>query len=111
AAGRVLLAALSRDDIIRFTVEVGEAAFTHVTPPTVNGLLAQIDEVRRRGYAWAFEETIRSVHTVAAPIRVPPSDVAVLSATGPLVSAAAAISASMGYPDPLPVRDLSPGPS
>lgn len=126
AAGRVLLAALSREDIIRFTVDVGEAAFTHVDPPTVNGLLAQIDDVRRRGHAWAFEETIRGVHTVAAPIRVAPSDVAVLSvsgpstrfnetlmeaATGPLVSAAAAISASMGYPGPLPAPDPSTGPA
>jgi DNA-binding IclR family transcriptional regulator len=117
AAGRVLLASLSREELIRFTLDVGDAAFTHVTPPTLNGLLAKIEETRRQGYAWAFEETMRGVHTVAAPIRISPTDVAALSvsgpstwfnesrmmdATGPLMNAARTISSSMGYPDPLP---------
>lgn len=117
AAGRVLLASLSREELVRFTIDVGEAAFTHVTPPNLNGFLARIEETRERGYAWAFEESMRGVHTVAAPIRVSLSDTAALSvsgpstffnesrmeeATGPLVSAAKAISASMGYPDSLP---------
>lgn len=120
ASGRVLLASLSRDELIRFTADVGEAAFTHVTPPTLDGLISQIEETRQRGHAWAFEETIRGVHTIAAPIRSSMSEVAVLSvsgpstrfsealmekATAPLVAAAKAVSASMGYTDPLPDGD------
>ncbi|TDC07145.1 IclR family transcriptional regulator [Nonomuraea longispora] len=117
AAGRVLLASLPREELIRFTLDVGDAAFTHVNPPTLNGLLAQIEETRRRGYAWAFEEAMRGVHTVAAPIPISMSEVAALSvsgpstwfdesrmkdATGPLMDAARAISSSMGYTNPLP---------
>lgn len=117
ASGRVLLASLPRDEIIRFAGEVGEAAFTHVDPPSMNGLITELEKTRKRGYAWAFEETMRGVHTIAAPIRVSSSDVAVLSvsgpsnrfsqslmesATGPLVESASAISAAMGYPCPPP---------
>ena len=117
ASGRVLLASLPRDEIIRFAGEVGEAAFTYVDPPSMNGLIAALDETRKRGYAWAFEETMRGVHTIAAPIRVSLSNVAVLSvsgpsnrfsaslmeaATAPLVESARAISSSMGHPDAVP---------
>lgn len=115
ASGRILLAVLSREEIIRFTADVGEAAFTHVDPPNLSGLIAQLEQVRTHGYAWAFEETMRDVHTVAAPIRVAASEVAVLSVSGPstrfneglmhaatppLVDAAAAISRAMGYSGP-----------
>ncbi|MGH3095616.1 MAG: IclR family transcriptional regulator [Streptosporangiales bacterium] len=111
AAGRVLLASMPRTEITRLAHEAGEVAFGHVTPPTLAGLLGKLDEERRLGYAMAFEETISGVHTVAVPVRVPPADVVVLSASGPatrfgkdlmadavgpLQRAATAISMSMG---------------
>jgi IclR family acetate operon transcriptional repressor len=112
ASGRVLLAAMSRDELRRFTEEAGTSAFTFVTPPTMGGLVSQLELERRRGYAVAFDETIRGVHTIAAPVRIGPSEVAALSvsgpssrfseqlmedAAGPLVKAAAEISAAMGF--------------
>lgn len=115
ASGRILLAGLTRDEVIRFAADVGEAAFTHVDPPTLNGLLVRLERIHEQGYEWAFEETMRGVHTVAAPIRVSLSETAVLSvsgpstrfnenlmeaATGPLMEAAREISSSMGYPHP-----------
>lgn len=117
AAGRTLLATLTREEIVRMAAEAGDAAFTHVDPPSLAGLLARLDEERRLGYAMAFEETIRDVHTVAVPVSVPPADVVVLSASGPatrfskelmhesvgpLCAAATAISESMGMPSATP---------
>jgi DNA-binding IclR family transcriptional regulator len=112
ASGRVLLASMSREELRRFTAEAGDSAFTYVEPPTMAGLLAQLDLERRRGYAVAFDETIRGVHTIAAPVRVGPSEVAALSVSGPssrfdeplmeaaaepLMQAAAAITKAMGF--------------
>lgn len=113
AAGRTLLGNLPREEIARMAADAGDVAFTHVTPPSLAGLFAQLEEERRLGYAMAFEETIRDVHTVAVPVAVPPADAVVLSASGPatrfskelmhaavdpLLDAARAISESMGMP-------------
>jgi IclR family transcriptional regulator, acetate operon repressor len=117
AAGRVLLAAMPRDELRRFTAEAGASAFTHVEPPTMAGLVAQLETESGRGYAMAFDETIRGVHTIATPVRIGPSEVAALSvsgpssrfdehlmrsAAGPLMAAAAAIDAAMGFATPAP---------
>lgn len=125
ASGRVLLAGMSRDELHRFTTEAGAAAFTYVTPPTMAGLVAQLELERRRGYAVAFDETIRGVHTIAAPVRTGPTEVAALSvsgpssrfseqlmeeAAGPLMRAAQAISAAMGFATPAEAVGVDRGP-
>lgn len=115
ASGRVLLAAMTQEELRRFIAEAGEAAFTFVSPPTLTGLMNQLRLERERGYAEAFEETIRGVHTIAAPVRISPTEVAVLSvsgpssrfsrdlmtaAAGPMMEACQAISEAMGFSTP-----------
>ncbi len=124
ASGRVILAGMSPDELRRFTTEVGDAAYTYVTPPTTAGLVAQLETELRLGYAVAFDETIRGVHTIAAPVRIGPSEVAALSvsgpssrfseelmeaAAGPLKRAAAQVSAAMGFGTPAPVAGRQVG--
>lgn len=68
APGRVLLSARSDAEIRHLLSEVGAAALQVVSPHTESALWEAIEQVRKQGYATAFEETIPGINTVAAPV-------------------------------------------
>lgn len=111
--GKVLLASLpeaERDAVLERPL----GAATEHTIVSPDALRAELEQIRRQGYALSFEERVTGIHTVAVPIwdyteRV----IAALSVTGPaarmpvqrleeLVAparhAAATISSELGYP-------------
>src|SRR5579875_817487 len=48
APGRVLLAAMPREEILRLITQTGETAFAHASPPTLDGLLASLEKRARK---------------------------------------------------------------
>lgn len=84
APGRVLLAEMQREELLKLVQEAGQIAFAHANPPTLDGLIDGLEAELADGYAEAFEETVPGVNTIAAPIRdVSGSLSAVLSISGP----------------------------
>jgi len=117
APGRILLASCAtarRDEVLR---TAGDAVFQAATPPTRDGYLDLLAEVRRDGQARAFDESVPGVSAVAVPVRdVSGEVVAALSISGPssrfdgtamdrvladLRTAAATVSTRLGAP-PVP---------
>ena len=80
--GKVLLSGLPAEDV---AVTVGTLErFTAATVTGLAELRAQLDEVRRRGYAVAIDELEEGLTAVAAPIRDAHGDVvASVSVSGP----------------------------
>ncbi|WP_456826659.1 IclR family transcriptional regulator [Cellulomonas sp. P5_E12] len=67
--GKVALADRSDDDLARFVARAGLAPRTEHTITTLEGLRAEIDDVRRLGYAMDREENVPGLACVAAPVR------------------------------------------
>ncbi len=124
STGKVLLAALSPEELEAVMLEwvlPRQTPYT-ITDPQV--LLAQLDEVRRRGWASQFNETEMGAGAVAAPIRNGLGHVvASLSVAGPTqrlqgdslqrmsrltVEAALAISRRLGFRDAVPGTSRRP---
>jgi DNA-binding IclR family transcriptional regulator len=82
ASGKVLLADLPFKDVrsIYGTSPLGK--YGPRTVETLDGLLLELDEVRRKGYAVDNEEHYEGVRCVAAPIRAGGRVVAAVSVTG-----------------------------
>ena len=122
ANGRVLLAHVSPvelDAILAATSgsDGGLARLTESTLSTREAVLADLEQVRRQGYAVARDELEVGLTAVAAPIRGSAGEVvASLSVSGPtfriedrlptltaeVVTAAATVSRRMGWSDPAP---------
>ena len=66
--GKAVLASYTDDDLERFVARAGLPRRTEHTITTLEGLQAEIDEVRVRGYALDREENVPGVICVAAPI-------------------------------------------
>ena len=71
AAGQVLLAQLSPEELDRFLVGAGREVFTDETLIGRDDLSERLDQVRREGYAIASRELTDQLRTIAVP--VPPS--------------------------------------
>lgn len=67
AAGKILLAALSPEEI-RDRYPDGLSRLTGATLPDVDALLAQLACARARGYAVNLDESVVGVHAVGVPI-------------------------------------------
>lgn len=124
STGKVLLAALSPEELeaVMLEWELPRQTPYTITDPQV--LLAQLDEVRRRGWASQFNETEMGAGAVAAPIRNGLGHVvASLSVAGPTqrlqgdslqrmsrltVEAALAISRRLGFRDAVPGTSRRP---
>jgi DNA-binding IclR family transcriptional regulator len=113
SSGRVLLAHAGdamRDDVLG-------RPLARYTPHTVSDpaeLAAELDRVRRNGFAMCFEQLEAGLHAVAVPVCEPRGEViAAISASGPsyrltrarareivpdLAAASAELSAQLGYP-------------
>jgi IclR family transcriptional regulator, acetate operon repressor len=70
AGGRVLLAALGRDELLRLYPEETLAPAAPGPVDTRERLLRELDLVRARGYATNFEESTPGLHAVAVPVPV-----------------------------------------
>lgn len=68
APGRVLLAFMNDDEAERILNEADFRRLTEHTPPSKEKVRQLVHDVRVRGYAMAFEETIAGLNTIAAPI-------------------------------------------
>src|SRR5699024_4156773 len=80
--GKILLCGLTPE---RIEAEVGRRykAYTPTTVSTLKGLLAELDEIRERGYAVATDELEMGLTAIAAPLRNVHGDVlASLSVSG-----------------------------
>ncbi|NUU16413.1 IclR family transcriptional regulator [Cellulomonas humilata] len=67
--GKVVLADRSNEDLARFVARAGLPARTPHTITTLEALQAEIDVVRRVGYALDREENVPGLGCVAAPVR------------------------------------------
>jgi IclR family transcriptional regulator, pca regulon regulatory protein len=67
--GRVLLAALTADELERYLERVELRALTPATRSTVPALREELDRVRRQRYAVVDQELERGLRSAAAPIR------------------------------------------
>ncbi|NKX92433.1 IclR family transcriptional regulator [Sanguibacter hominis ATCC BAA-789] len=67
--GKVVLADWSDEELERFVARAGLTARTAHTITTIEGLRAEIADVRAKGYARDREENVPGVVCVAAPIR------------------------------------------
>jgi DNA-binding IclR family transcriptional regulator len=123
ASGKVLLAVRPRGEVTRIARSDGMPAFTSKTITDLERLHAELDVVRRRGYATDVEELLPDVSSVAAPVGLERGiTVAALSIAVPasrfharepaliraVVGAAAAISRELSREDrPLPARRVA----
>lgn len=84
AAGKAILANLPRE---RAESIIDEHGLTAKTPNTITDrqeLLAELDEIRERGYAYNFEESTAGLRAVGSVVRGPHDDVlGALSISGP----------------------------
>lgn len=67
--GKVVLADRADDELERFVARAGLPPRTEHTITNLDGLRAEIELVRRHGYALDFEENVPGLGCVAAPIR------------------------------------------
>lgn len=86
ASGKVMLSALSREEVLAIYPEERLNIFTPRTITTRQELLAHLDTVREQGYAIDDEEYYRGIRCVAAPIRVSGKTMASVSITGSVFS-------------------------
>jgi IclR family acetate operon transcriptional repressor len=83
--GQVLLAFEPEDEISRLLSEADYSALTRKTLKSRTAVEKRLEQVRERGYAEAFEETIAGLNTIAAPIYGALGQVtAALSVSGPV---------------------------
>jgi len=67
--GKVLLAWLPEDEILRLIPEENLRPLTSHTLSTRSELLRHLDIVRRQGYAFDLQECVMGFHCIAAPVR------------------------------------------
>ena len=67
--GKVLLAALARDELVRTLAEPSRAGLPAYVGRSEEQLAAELTEVRARGWALADEELAPGVRSVAVPVR------------------------------------------
>lgn len=77
AAGKAILSALTRETAAGIVTEEGLSARER------SALLAEVDEVRRRGYATSAGEVVSGAMAIAAPIVGAGDTVAAINVTGP----------------------------
>lgn len=82
ANGKAILAARTRDEV-RDLLERGLSAYTPTTVTDAEALLAQLEEIRRRGYATNEEEWREDVAAVAAAISAGGRPIAGISVSTP----------------------------
>lgn len=80
--GKVLLAQLDNQAVLRIVRRTGLPAQTAHTLTTENSLLADLERIRERGYAFDDGEQEIGVRCAAAPVTSAPGTVA-LSVSGP----------------------------
>lgn len=68
STGKVILAGMSEDQVRSILGDNSLPAWTANTPATVDGLLRELAEIRRRGYATNREESVLGSGGVAAPV-------------------------------------------
>jgi len=123
APAKVLLSVRTDDEIHRVLDARTPTDLEPVNPPTAQELLDELDRVRERGYARAFEETLAGVNTISAPVAGAQGEVVgVLSITAPvarltpermeellpaLLRAAELTSADLGWRGGSPIRARS----
>ena len=66
--GRVLLSGLGDEEVVHRLNRSDRKAFTRYTEPSVDGLLAKIQEVRRQGWSIVDQELEEGLISVSAPI-------------------------------------------
>jgi DNA-binding IclR family transcriptional regulator len=75
AGGKALLAQLDFEDV-RAMFPRGMTAITGQTLTTLARLQAELESIRRRGYATNFDESADGVSAIAAPVRAPSGEAA-----------------------------------
>jgi IclR family transcriptional regulator, KDG regulon repressor len=124
ALGKVLLAGLPDQEVLSLLEMTGMPARTEHTITSPAALLAELRDVRARGYAIDNEERAYGVKCVAAPIRDDTGRVVgAISVSGPafrvsadtlqqliaaVTAAAAAVSRRQGYREPVPPAEMIP---
>jgi IclR family acetate operon transcriptional repressor len=124
ALGKVLLAGLPEEEALSLLETTGMPARTEHTITSPAALLAELHDVRARGYAIDNEERAYGVKCIAAPIRNDTGRVVgAISVSGPafrvsadtlqqliaaVTAAAAAVSRRQGYLAPAPPAELVP---
>jgi DNA-binding IclR family transcriptional regulator len=68
STGKVILSGMSDDQVRAILGDDALPAWTDNTPPTVDRLLVELVEIRRRGYATNREESVLGSGGVAAPV-------------------------------------------
>jgi IclR family acetate operon transcriptional repressor len=72
ATGKVILAAMTDDEVRAILGEGPLSSWTPKTPVSVERLLEELVEIRRRGYATNREESVMGSGGVAAPVGIRP---------------------------------------
>lgn len=85
AAGKVLLAALTPDELDRFFAEAERQAFTEKTITDEAQLRAQLDRIRETGFATTDEEYSRGIEGIGRLVRIGGTPVGSLSVAVPKV--------------------------
>lgn len=67
-AGKVLAAAMSEDDMRQMLDELGEIRLANGQPMSREALLAELERVRKQGYAVSLGERMLGIVAVAAPV-------------------------------------------
>lgn len=84
APGRVLLSGLPNGDLQWVLDQAGERAWRVADPPTREGLLERLEQIRRTGHDFARNETLQAVSALAVPIHdASGAVIAALSVSGP----------------------------
>ncbi|MBZ4665988.1 IclR family transcriptional regulator [Mahella sp.] len=84
--GKILLSDMTDEEIKRYAETTGLKKYTEKTITSLNGLLAEINKIRKQGYAIDDEECELGAKCVAAPVRdYTGKIVAAISASGPTV--------------------------
>lgn len=85
AAGKVMLAAMPVDELDRYFAEAERVGFTASTTTDEAKLRAELDEVRKSGYATTDEEYSRGITGIGRLVRIGGSPVGSLSVAVPKV--------------------------
>lgn len=83
SAGKTILAHYPRDRVHEILDRWGLPAYTEETITDRDELLAELDEIRERGYGFNREEHVEGIHAVAVPVERDGSILGVLSVSGP----------------------------
>lgn len=85
AMGKAMLSCLEKDELVRLMAEHNLERRTLNTITSVDGLLADLQEARKRGYAVDHEELVIGIRAIAAPVFEYPRRLAGAISIGALV--------------------------